>query len=97
MERDQSGQLFSDKGCWRRELRKGDGHKNLFLACEALGKAALDRRSQDNVNIVIVDLGRTDWQSLPHQKENFVYELGQAFATVSILSLGLRMSSLLSA
>ncbi|CAL5406415.1 unnamed protein product [Camellia sinensis] len=42
----------------------------------------LDRRSRDNVSIVIADLGRTDWQSLPRQKENFVYELGQAFATI---------------
>ncbi|CAL5406417.1 unnamed protein product [Camellia sinensis] len=42
-----------------------------------------DRRSRDNVSIVIADLGRTDWQSLPRQKENFVYELGQAFATIA--------------
>ncbi|KAL7241744.1 hypothetical protein ACSBR1_014352 [Camellia fascicularis] len=31
------------------------------------------------------------------QKENFVYELGQAFATIGIVSLGVWMSSLLSA
>ncbi|XP_028086268.1 protein phosphatase 2C 57 isoform X2 [Camellia sinensis] len=55
-----------------------------------------DRRSQDNVSIVIADLGRTDWQSLPRQKENFAYELGQAFATIGIVSLGIWMSSLLS-
>ncbi|CAL5342519.1 unnamed protein product [Camellia sinensis] len=41
-----------------------------------------DRRSRDNISIVIADLGRTDWQSLPRQKENFVYELGQDFATI---------------
>ncbi|KAL7202652.1 hypothetical protein ACSBR1_034175 [Camellia fascicularis] len=68
-----------------------------LAACEALGRAALDRRSQDNVSIVIVDLGRTDWQSLPSQKENFVYGLGQAFATIGTVSLGIWMSSLLSA
>ncbi|XP_028052858.1 uncharacterized protein LOC114257294 [Camellia sinensis] len=30
-----------------------------------------DRRSQDNVSIIIVDLGRTDWQSLPRSERNF--------------------------
>lgn len=78
----------------RNQLRQ---HGDVQLACEALGRAALDRRSQDNVSIVIADLGRTDWQSLPRQKENFAYELGQAFATIGIVSLGIWMSSLLSA
>ncbi|THG06686.1 hypothetical protein TEA_023403 [Camellia sinensis var. sinensis] len=77
----------------RNQLRQ---HGDVQLACEALGRAALDRRSQDNVSIVIADLGRTDWQSLPRQKENFAYELGQAFATIGIVSLGIWMSSLLS-
>ncbi|XP_028066338.1 probable protein phosphatase 2C 5 [Camellia sinensis] len=71
-------------------------HRDVQLACEALGRAALDRRSRDNISIVIADLGRTDWQSLPRQKENFVYELGQAFATIGIVSLGIWMFSLLS-
>lgn len=78
----------------RNQLRQ---HGDVQLACEALGRAALDRRSQDNVSIVIADLGRTDWQSLPRQKENFAYELGQAFATIGIVSLGIWMSSLHSA
>ncbi|KAL7003634.1 Serine/threonine-protein phosphatase PP2A catalytic subunit [Sarracenia purpurea var. burkii] len=38
----------------RNQLRQ---HGDVQLACEALGRAALDRRSQDNVSIVIVDLG----------------------------------------
>ncbi|KAJ7965319.1 Protein phosphatase 2C [Quillaja saponaria] len=71
-------------------------HGDVQLACEALGQAALDRCSQDNVSIVIADLGQKDWQSLPLQQQNFVYELGQAFATIGIVSLGIWMSSLLS-
>ncbi|KAI8565086.1 hypothetical protein RHMOL_Rhmol03G0233300 [Rhododendron molle] len=74
----------------RDQLRK---HGDVQLACEALGRAALDRRSQDNVSIVIADLGRTDWQSLPLQQESFVYEMGQAFATIGMVSLGIWMSS----
>ncbi|XP_043718302.1 protein phosphatase 2C 57-like [Telopea speciosissima] len=77
----------------RNQLRQ---HGNVQIACEALAQAALDRRSQDNVSIVIADLGRTDWRSLPHQQESFVYELGQAFATIGIVSLGIWMSSLFS-
>ncbi|KAE9464719.1 hypothetical protein C3L33_03369, partial [Rhododendron williamsianum] len=73
----------------RDQLRK---HGDVQLACEALGRAALDRRSQDNVSIVIADLGRTDWQSLPLQQESFVYEMGQAFATIGMVSLGIWMS-----
>ncbi|CAL5390878.1 unnamed protein product [Camellia sinensis] len=38
---------------------------------QALGRGALDRCSQDNVSIIIVDLGRTDWQSLPRSERNF--------------------------
>ncbi|KAJ4953865.1 hypothetical protein NE237_030697 [Protea cynaroides] len=75
----------------RNQLRQ---HGNVQMASEALAQAALDRRSQDNVSIVIADLGRTDWRSLPPQQENFVYELGQAFATIGIVSLGIWMSSL---
>ncbi|XP_042480067.1 protein phosphatase 2C 57-like [Macadamia integrifolia] len=75
----------------RNQLRQ---HGNVQIACEALAQEALDRRSQDNVSIVIADLGRTDWRSLPHQQESFVYELGQAFATITIVSLGIWISSL---
>ncbi|XP_043721731.1 protein phosphatase 2C 57-like isoform X2 [Telopea speciosissima] len=77
----------------RTQLRQ---HGNVQIACEALAQAALDRGSQDNVSIVIADLGRTDWRSLPPQQESFVYELGQAFATIGIVSLGIWMSSLFS-
>ncbi|KAJ7959367.1 Protein phosphatase 2C [Quillaja saponaria] len=71
-------------------------HGDVQLACEALAQAALDRSSQDNVSIVIADLGRKDWQSLPLQQQNYLYELVQAFATIGIVSLGIWMSSLLS-
>ncbi|CAI0452496.1 unnamed protein product [Linum tenue] len=69
-------------------------HGNVQLACEELASAALDRRSQDNISIIIADLGKTDWQSIPPlQQQNFVFELGQAFATLGIVSLGIWMSS----
>eukprot|EP00262_Sarcandra_glabra_P019793 TRINITY_DN7620_c2_g1_i1.p1 TRINITY_DN7620_c2_g1~~TRINITY_DN7620_c2_g1_i1.p1 ORF type:complete len:379 (+),score=63.85 TRINITY_DN7620_c2_g1_i1:77-1213(+) len=77
----------------RNQLRQ---HGDVQLACEALAHAALDRRSQDNVSIIIADLGRTDWQSVPPEQQNFVFELSQAFATVGIVSLGIWISSLLS-
>ncbi|XP_050252444.1 protein phosphatase 2C 57 [Quercus robur] len=77
----------------RNQLRQ---HGDVQLACEALAQAVLDRRSEDNVSIIIADLGRTDWQSLPLQQQNFVFELGQAFATIGIVSLGIWMSSQLS-
>ncbi|XP_077212514.1 thylakoid-associated phosphatase 38 isoform X2 [Tasmannia lanceolata] len=77
----------------RDQLRQ---HGDVQLACEALARAALDRRSQDNVSIIIADLGRTDWQSVQPPKENFVYEISQAFATIGIVSLGIWISSLLS-
>lgn len=78
----------------RDQLRK---HGDVQLACEELARTALDRHSQDNVSIVIADLGRTDWKSLPQQQQqNIVYEFGQAFATIGIVSLGVWMSSLFS-
>ncbi|XP_052197895.1 protein phosphatase 2C 57 [Diospyros lotus] len=77
----------------RNQLRQ---HGDVQLACEALGRAALDQRSQDNVSIVIADLGRTGWESLPMEKDNIVYELSQAFATIGIVSLGIWMSSFFS-
>ncbi|KAM7467677.1 hypothetical protein LguiB_015239 [Lonicera macranthoides] len=77
----------------RNQLRK---HGDVQMACEALAQAALDRRSQDNITIVIADLGRTKWQNLPVQQQNFVYELGQAFATIGVVTVGIWMSSLLS-
>ncbi|KAK6926029.1 PPM-type phosphatase-like domain [Dillenia turbinata] len=66
----------------RNQLRQ---HGDIQQACEALAQVALDRGSQDNVSIVITDLGRTDWQTLALQQPNFMYELGQAFATIGRL------------
>ncbi|XP_030460369.1 protein phosphatase 2C 57 [Syzygium oleosum] len=77
----------------RNQLRQ---HGNVQLASEALAEAALDRRSQDNITIVIAELGRTDWRNLPVQRPNVVFEFGQAFATVGLVSLGIWMFSLLS-
>ncbi|XP_068329990.1 protein phosphatase 2C 57-like [Pyrus communis] len=74
----------------RNQLRK---HGDVQLACDALAEAALDQRSQDNISIVIADLGRTDWQGLPFQQQNVVYEFGQALATVGIVSLGIWIST----
>ncbi|XP_010520960.1 PREDICTED: protein phosphatase 2C 57 isoform X1 [Tarenaya hassleriana] len=77
----------------RDQLRK---HGNVQLACEALAQAALDQRSQDNISIIIADIGRTDWRNLPVQKPNTVLELVQALATIGIVSFGIWMSSYLS-
>ncbi|KAJ6677378.1 PROTEIN PHOSPHATASE 2C [Salix viminalis] len=77
----------------RNQLRK---HGDVQLACEELARTAIDRQTQDNVSIIIADLGRTDWQNLPLQKQNVVYELGQAFATIGIVAVGIWMSSLFS-
>ncbi|CAL9751127.1 unnamed protein product [Musa acuminata subsp. burmannicoides] len=76
----------------RDQLRQ---HGDVQLACEALARVALDRRSQDNISIVIADLGRTDWQNLPEQGPNYLYEISQALATISVVSLGIWMSSFL--
>lgn len=74
----------------RNQLRQ---HGNVQLACESLAKAALDRHSQDNISIIIADLGKTDWQNLPAEQDDILYEFGQAIATVGVVSLGLWLSS----
>nr|GEZ65245.1 protein phosphatase 2C 57 [Tanacetum cinerariifolium] len=74
----------------RNQLRE---HGDVQVASEALAQMALDRYSQDNVTIVIADLGRTDWRNLPIQQQNFVFELIQAFATIGIVTIGIWMSS----
>uniref|UniRef100_A0A0D3EQ21 protein-serine/threonine phosphatase n=1 Tax=Oryza barthii TaxID=65489 RepID=A0A0D3EQ21_9ORYZ len=76
----------------RDQLRQ---HGDVQAACEALGQIALDRRSQDNISIVIADLGRTNWKELPAQRPNLFLELTQAVATVGAVSLGIYISSLL--
>uniref|UniRef100_A0A0D3DGG5 protein-serine/threonine phosphatase n=1 Tax=Brassica oleracea var. oleracea TaxID=109376 RepID=A0A0D3DGG5_BRAOL len=75
----------------REQLRE---HGN--LACEALAQVALDRRSEDNISIIIADLGRTEWKKLPVQRQNMVVELVQAAATVGIVTVCIWMTSLLS-
>ncbi|XP_051123079.1 protein phosphatase 2C 57 isoform X1 [Andrographis paniculata] len=72
----------------RNHLRQ---HGDVQMASEALAQLALNRYSQDNISIVIADLGQTDWQSLPvqQQQQNVVLELGQAVATLSLVSLGI--------
>ncbi|CAH9118450.1 unnamed protein product [Cuscuta epithymum] len=77
----------------RSQLRE---HGDVQRACEALARTALDRQSQDNISIIIADLGRTDWQSLIVQQQNVFFELVQALATIGIVSVGLWMSTQLS-
>ncbi|XWS61349.1 hypothetical protein CRYUN_Cryun07bG0118600 [Craigia yunnanensis] len=74
----------------RNQLRE---HGDVQVACDALAQAALDQGSQDSVSIIIADLGHTEWQSLPIQQQNVLYEFGQALATVGIVSLGIWLSS----
>ncbi|XP_075485466.1 protein phosphatase 2C 57 [Primulina tabacum] len=77
----------------RKHLRQ---HGDVQMASEALAQLALNRYSQDNVSIIIADMGRTDWQNLPEQQQDFVFEWVQALATISVVSLGIWMSSLFS-
>ncbi|XP_031487211.1 protein phosphatase 2C 57 isoform X2 [Nymphaea colorata] len=69
-------------------------HGDVQSACEALALAALNRKSQDNVSVVIADLGRTNWQAMPPDQEqvNIFIEFSQAFATIGIVSLGIWLS-----
>uniref|UniRef100_A0ACD5VR09 Uncharacterized protein n=1 Tax=Avena sativa TaxID=4498 RepID=A0ACD5VR09_AVESA len=76
----------------RDQLRQ---HGDVQRACEALGEKALDQRSQDNISIVIADLGRTNWKELPVPRPNVFLELSQAVATVGAVSVGIWISSLL--
>ncbi|CAN8230247.1 unnamed protein product [Cochlearia groenlandica] len=76
----------------REQLRK---HGNVQLACEALAQVALDRRSEDNISIIIADLGKTEWKNLPTQRQNVAAELVQAAATVGVVTVGIWMSSFL--
>ncbi|WCJ28957.1 Protein phosphatase 2C 57 [Euphorbia peplus] len=77
----------------RNQLRQ---HGNVQVACEELARKALDLYSQDNVTIIIADLGKTDWRNLPVEKQNLFLELGQALVTVGVVSLVIWMSAQLS-
>nr|GMC64726.1 protein phosphatase 2C 57 [Ipomoea batatas] len=78
----------------RNQLRE---HGDVQIACEALARMALDyQRSQDNVSIIVADLGRTDWRTLPVQQQNVFLELVQALATIGIVSVGIWMTTQLS-
>ncbi|KAK8484411.1 hypothetical protein V6N13_046777 [Hibiscus sabdariffa] len=74
----------------RNQLRE---HGDVQVACDALAQAALDKGSQDNVSIIIADLGHTEWKKLPVEQQNFLFEFGQALATVGVVSLGIWLSS----
>ncbi|GJN18671.1 hypothetical protein PR202_gb05855 [Eleusine coracana subsp. coracana] len=76
----------------RDQLRR---HGDVQMACDALGQKVLDERSQDNISIVIADLGRTNWQELPVERPNLFLELSQAVVTVGAVSIGIWISSLL--
>lgn len=77
----------------RKQLRE---HGDVQRACEALARNALDRQSQDNISIIIADLGRTDWQRKLVQQQNVLIELVQALGTIGIVSVGIWMSTQLS-
>ncbi|XP_022945263.1 protein phosphatase 2C 57-like isoform X1 [Cucurbita moschata] len=68
-------------------------HGDVQLACEALAQAALDKGSQDNISIIMADLGRTDWQNLPLQQDNVIFEVAQAFGTIGVVSFGIWWAS----
>ncbi|KAL8519514.1 hypothetical protein ACS0TY_010445 [Phlomoides rotata] len=70
----------------RNELRQ---HGNVQMASEGLAQMALNQGSADNISIIVADLGRTDWKNLAVQKENVVFEVGQAVATISFVSFGI--------
>lgn len=74
----------------RNQLRE---HGDVQVACDALAQAALDKGSEDNVSIIIADFGHTEWQKLPVEQQNFLFEFGQAIATVGVVSLGIWLSS----
>ncbi|CAL4963241.1 unnamed protein product [Urochloa decumbens] len=76
----------------RDQLRQ---HGDVQMACEALGQKALDERSQDNISIVIADLGRTNWKALPVERPNLFLELSQAVVTIGVVSIGIWWSSFL--
>ncbi|XP_065877221.1 protein phosphatase 2C 57 isoform X1 [Euphorbia lathyris] len=77
----------------RNQLRQ---HGDVQVACEELARKALDLRSQDNVTIIIADLGKTDWQNLPVERQNLYLELGQALVTIGVVTLGIWMTAQLS-
>ncbi|TYH98046.1 hypothetical protein ES332_A12G282800v1 [Gossypium tomentosum] len=74
----------------RNQLRE---HGDVQVACDALAQAALDKGSEDNVSIIIADFGHTEWQKLPVEQQNFLFEFGQAISTVGVVSLGIWLSS----
>lgn len=44
---------------------------------------------------ICFEIRRTNWQSVPVQQQNIIFELGQAFATLGIVSFGIWMTSML--
>uniref|UniRef100_A0A0D6R063 protein-serine/threonine phosphatase n=1 Tax=Araucaria cunninghamii TaxID=56994 RepID=A0A0D6R063_ARACU len=73
----------------RNQLRQ---HGDVQSACEALANAALNRDTQDNVSVVIGDLGRIQQQDGAEEEQNLVSEFLQAAATVAIVSFGIWLS-----
>eukprot|EP00249_Psilotum_nudum_P019843 c27443_g1_i2 orf=661-1476(+) len=67
-------------------------HGDTQRACEALANAALDRNSQDNISIVIADLGRVTQQNGRLEETNAGSEFGQAMLTIGIIVLGAWLS-----
>ncbi|KAA0050523.1 protein phosphatase 2C 57 isoform X1 [Cucumis melo var. makuwa] len=75
-------------GFVRNELRQHGDVQVTYCFC-----IMQDKGSQDNISIIMADLGRTDWQNLPLQQDNVIFELAQAFATIGLVSLGIWWAS----
>ncbi|KAK6117686.1 hypothetical protein DH2020_048538 [Rehmannia glutinosa] len=79
---------------------------DIQMASEALAQMALNQRSQDNISIIIADLGPRLATSSPNLTGRLLNirsnktlcnaEFGQALAAVSLVSLGIWMTTLLS-
>eukprot|EP00252_Welwitschia_mirabilis_P022945 TRINITY_DN6367_c0_g1_i1.p1 TRINITY_DN6367_c0_g1~~TRINITY_DN6367_c0_g1_i1.p1 ORF type:complete len:390 (+),score=88.64 TRINITY_DN6367_c0_g1_i1:158-1327(+) len=74
----------------RSQLRK---HGDVQFACEALAKAALNRNAQDNVSIIIADMGKILQHDGPEEEMHLAIELLQAAATVGIVCIVMWLSS----
>lgn len=75
----------------------------MYIVCQihCLNLNILDILKLDSITLYIFHFltfrcilsRRTDWQNLPLQQQNVIYELVQALATIGIVSLGIWFSS----
>ncbi|KAG7013313.1 Protein phosphatase 2C 57 [Cucurbita argyrosperma subsp. argyrosperma] len=74
------------------DLFKASNNKNLVSSSNK-ANIMFDKGSQDNISIIMADLGRTDWQNLPLQQDNVIFEVAQAFGTIGVVSFGIWWAS----